>query len=140
VNHDLGYLLDTNAISEFRKRKPNTAVLALFQSISTAPFYLSVLTMGELRRGAAIKRQRHPEMTDRYSEWIDSLEVKYADRLLEVDKAIATLWGELTADRSRAAVDTLLAATAIHHNLTLITRNTHDVAGFPVRLLNPWQS
>jgi predicted nucleic acid-binding protein len=134
-----GYLLDTNAISEIRKKEPNAGVLSLFRAAATGSFYLSVLTLGELRRGAAIKSRRHPEMTDRYAVWINSLEVQYANRILGVDQPIATLWGELTADRSRTVVDALLAATAIHHDLTLVTRNTRDVADLPVKLLNPWQ-
>ena len=135
-----GYLIDTNAISEMRKAKPNAGVVSWFHSISADSGYLSVLTLGELRRGAAIKRQRHPEMTDRYSRWIDALELGYADRLLEIDRAVATLWGELSVGRTRAVVDTLLAATAIVHDLTLVTRNTQDVSDLPMKLLNPWQA
>jgi predicted nucleic acid-binding protein len=78
-------------------------------------------------------------MSGQYAAWIDSVEAAYGQRLLQVDKATATLWGQLSADRTRAVIDTLLAATAITHNLTLVTRNTRDVAGLPVKLLNPWQ-
>ena len=134
----VGFLLDTNAISETIKLRPNANVLSLLNSVPNSSLYLSVLTTGELRKGDVAKRRRHPSMTDRYGSWIDALEGAYSDRILPVDKAIATLWGELNADRSRAAVDTLLAATAIVHGLTLVTRNVRDVDDLPVKLLNPW--
>jgi hypothetical protein len=135
-----GFLLDTNAISETIKLQPNANVLSLLDSVPNSSLYLSVLTIGELRKGDAAKRHRHPGMTDRYRSWIDALEGAYDDRILPVDKAIAAVWGELNADRSRAAVDTLLAATAIVHRLTLVTRNVRDVDDLPVKLLNPWLS
>jgi toxin FitB len=133
-----GFLLDTNTISELQKPSPNPVVLKAFTSISVEPVYLSVLTIGELRRGDVIKRRRHPEMSSRYAFWIDSLEVEYADRILEVNRATATLWGQLTARRTPSVIDTLLAATAILHDLTLVTRNVRDIADLPVRILNPW--
>jgi len=138
VSVAVGFLLDTNAISETIKLRPNANVLSLLNSVPNSSLYLSVLTIGELRKGDVAKRRRHPSMTDRYGSWIDALEGAYSDRILPVDKAIATLWGELNADRSRAAVDTLLAATAIVHGLTLVTRNVRDVDDLPVKLLNPW--
>jgi len=138
VSVAVGFLLDTNAISETIKLQPNANVLSLLNSVPNSSLYLSVLTIGELRKGDVAKRRRHPSMADRYGSWIDALEGTYADRILPVDKAIATLWGELNADRSRAAVDTLLAATAIVHGLTLVTRNVRDVDDLPVKLLNPW--
>jgi len=138
VSVAVGFLLETNAISETIKLQPNANVLSLLNSVPNSSLYLSVLTIGELRKGDVAKRRRHPSMTDRYGSWIDALEGAYSDRILPVDKAIATLWGELNADRSRAAVDTLLAATAIVHGLTLVTRNVRDVDDLPVKLLNPW--
>ena len=133
-----GFLLDTNAISETIKRRPNANLLSFLNVVPNSSLYLSVLTIGELRKGDVAKRRKHPGMTDRYRSWIDALEEAYTDRILPVDKAIATLWGELNADRSRAAVDTLLAATAIIHGLTLVTRNVRDVDDLPVKLVNPW--
>jgi predicted nucleic acid-binding protein len=132
------FLLDTNAISEIRKRRPDPAALAFLRSLPRETIHLSVLTLGELRRGDVNKHRRHPGMSSQYGSWIDGLEVAYKERILPIDHAIGTLWGQLTADRSRPVVDTLLAATAIIHNLTLVTRNTKDVAGLPVKLVNPW--
>ena len=133
------YLLDTNAISEPPKPRPNSTVLSFFHAVPLSSLYFSVLTLGELRKGVLVKRRNDPLMANRFELWIDSLEQTYADRILPIDKATAALWGELSADRTRPAVDTLLAATAILHNLTLVTRNTRDVQDLPVRVLNPWQ-
>ncbi len=72
------------------------------------------------------------------SRWVDHLETEFADRVLDVTQPIARLWGKLAADRTRPFVDTLLAATAIHHGLTLITRNISDVVDTPASLHNPW--
>ncbi len=132
-----GYLLDTNVVSEPKRPRPNPAVVAVLHSISKES-YLSVLTVGELRRGAFQNRSKHPQMTDRYSTWIDAVEAAYKERLLPIDNAVASLWGQLSADRPRAVIDTLLAATAIVHDLTLVTRNVVHVQDLPVKLLNPW--
>lgn len=134
------FLLDTNAVSELHKRRPNGLVLSFLGSVPGSRLFLSVLTLGELRKGAFSKRERDLDLYKNYSNWINALEQNYADRILDIDKATATLWGELSADRSRPVVDTLLAATAIVHDLTLVTRNTGDFAGLPVKLLNPWQA
>ena len=72
------------------------------------------------------------------SLWIDDLEIDYSDRILPIDLAITRLWGVMAASRSRSVIDTLLAATAIHHGMTLVTRNTKDIEDTPVVLHNPW--
>ena len=133
------FLLDTNVISELQKRQPNPLVLSFLKSVPGSRLFLSVLTLGELRKGAFVKRDSDPAMYNHYSTWIDTLQHIYSDRVLDVDTATATLWGELSAGRSRPVVDTLLAATAIAHDLTLTTRNTADFTGLSVKLLNPWQ-
>ena len=136
-----GYLLDTNAVSEPRKDRPDPLAAAVIASV-LANSYLSVMTLGELRRGDALKQRRHPEMSSRYAAWIDSVEAVFGERILPVDLATAKLWGELNgaAPKTPPVVDTLLAATAIVHNLTLVTRNVKDFTNFPVRVLNPWKS
>lgn len=134
------YLLDTNVVSEQYKSRPNPNVLSFFQALPESRLYLSVITLGELRKGATVKRKSDPLTALRLGIWIDGLEAAFADQLLNVDRAIATTWGEISADRTRPFADTLLAATAIVHNLTLVTRNMADFAGLPVKLLNPWQT
>ena len=132
------YLLDTNVVSEQYKSRPNPNVLSFFQTLPVSRLSLSVMTLGELRKGAVVKRKSDPSTAMRLSIWIDALEREYSDRILDVDRAIATIWGEISADRTRPFADTLLAATAIVHNLILVTRNTADFAGLAVKLLNPW--
>lgn len=131
-----GYLLDTNVVSELAKRRPNAAVFSFLERIEQRRTYVSVLTLGELRRGVVRRGERETEL----SRWVDRIELRFARRTLPIDKEVARVWGELSAGRSRPVVDTLLAATAMVHGLVLVTRNTRDVADAGVDLLNPWQS
>lgn len=130
----LGYLLDTNVLSEPSKRHPNDSVLAFIDLTSPRLFHISVLTLGELRRGAKRKAPNNAELT----LWINTIERRFATRTLPITKEIAQLWGELSASRSLLIIDTLLAATAIVHDLTLVTRNTKDFTNSGANLLNPW--
>ena len=134
-----GYLLDTNVISEVTRKKSDGRVSAFLASIKNEPSFLSVLTIGELRHGAALKRRTDKVHADRLDAWIDAVEASFAARVLPIDLAAARLWGELSAARPRAAIDTLIAATAIVRNLTLVTRNTRDVADTGVVYVDPWK-
>ncbi len=133
------YLLDTNVLSELNKPRPNGNVVKFLQDLPPSRAFLSVLTLGELRKGVAIRSRRVGEASvQALAVWIDELEEAYRDRLLPVDLQIARIWGELAASRSRPVIDTLLAATAMHYNLILATRNVRDVEDTPVVLHNPW--
>ena len=134
-----GYLLDTNFISETRKIRTNARVMAFLSAADTAGLFLSVLTLGELRKGVEAKRRTDSATAASLGVWVDGIETIFADRVLPVDAAAARLWGELSARRSLPVVDTLIAATAITRGLTLVTRNTRDVAATGVPLLDPWQ-
>ena len=134
-----GYLLDTNFISETRKIRTNARVMAFLSAADTAGLFLSVLTLGELRKGVEAKRRTDSVTAASLGVWVDGIETTFADRVLPVDAAAARLWGELSARRSLPVVDTLIAATAITRGLTLVTRNTRDVAATGVPLLDPWQ-
>jgi hypothetical protein len=134
-----GWLLDTNVISETRKIRPNAAVIAFLSAADSAALFLSVLTLGELRKGVETKRRSDPAAAAALGAWVDGIETTFADRVLDVDSGVARLWGELSADRSLPVVDTLIAATAIRRGLTLVTRNTRDVAGTGVATLDPWK-
>ncbi len=138
MNSGDGYLLDTNVISEIRKRQPNAAVLDFLKALRPERTFLSVLTVGELRKGAVLRALQDPRAARVISDWIDSVTEAYGDRILGIDLPTARLWGELNADRTRPAIDTLLAATAMHHRLTLATRNVRDVQDTGVVLHNPW--
>ena len=133
-----GFLLDTNVISEPTKLRPEPAVTAYLRKLRPERTFLSALTMGELRKGASLRARRDPAAAEAIVLWIDAIEDEYTDRILAVDSPIARLWGEWNAQRARPIVDTLLAATAVHHELTLVTRNTRDFEGTPVTLHNPW--
>jgi predicted nucleic acid-binding protein len=133
-----GYLLDTNILSETRRTRAEPRVLSFLSAADPARLFVSVLTLGELRKGIEIRHRSDAETAARLSAWAEALEASFADRVLAVDAAAAKLWGVLSADRPRPVIDTLLAATAIIHDLTLVTRNTADVAGTGVAVLNPW--
>jgi len=139
VSGSARYLLDTNVLSETRKRQANAGVLSFLSAQDSESLYVGVMTMGELRKGVEMKRKTDPNAAQRLAEWVDGLEHMHAGRIVPVDSAIARLWGELSLDRPRPVVDTLLAATALVHQLTLVTRDTSDLTGIPVKLLDPWQ-
>lgn len=134
------YLLDSNFVSETRKSRPDPGVLAFLHSNDPNSAFISVLTLGELRKGVAAKKLRDPDpnAATRLAAWVDGLELSFADRILGIDTAAAKLWGEWSAERPRPVVDTLLAATAVVNDLTLVTRNIRDVKGIPAKLLDPW--
>ena len=137
-----GFLLDTNVVSEMVQRKPAPAVLEWMETADEATLYLSVLTIGEIRRGTAALPQS--KRRTRLDAWLAAdLRLRFAGRILPVDDAIADRWGYLLAQgqlRGRPApvVDGLLAATALEHDLTVVTRNVRDFSGFGVPVLNPW--
>lgn len=135
-----GYLLDTNVISETRKLRADPRVTGFLEAANGERLFLSVLTLGELRKGVAARRRTDAGTADRLAVWVDEIERNFADRVLPVDAAAARLWGELSAARSLPVVDTLIAATAMTRGLTLVTRNTRDVAATGVAALDPWDA
>jgi predicted nucleic acid-binding protein len=134
------YLLDTNVLSETRKKKPDDRVISFLRAADSSLLYLSVLSLGELRKGIAMKERSDPDSTAKLRHWVDGLEYSFAERILGIDTATARLWGELSAQRSRPVIDTLLAATAITRDLIFVTRNTGDVGDIKMRMLDPWKS
>jgi predicted nucleic acid-binding protein len=138
VSGRLQYLLDTNVLSETRKRQADEQVVSFLTQAEPSAIYISVLTLGELRKGVAHKRRTDPESAKSIGSWVEGLELGFVDRILGIDPTIAKLWGELSAQRPRPVVDTLLAATAMVHELTFVTRNGKDVQDLPVPVLDPW--
>jgi predicted nucleic acid-binding protein len=138
VSGAVAYLLDTNVLSETRKKKADPGVMAFLQATDSSALYLSVLTLGELRKGIAIKRRTDLTAARALAGWVEGLEFGFTDRILPIDAATARLWGDWSGDRPRPVIDTLLAATAAKHSLTFVTRNTRDVSGLPVKVHNPW--
>ncbi len=138
-----GFLLDTNIVSELVKPKPEPKVAEWIEATSEELLYLSVLTLGEIRKGIASLKD--PARQVKLEAWVvGALPIRFANRILAIDKSIAERWGVLTAQAKTTAnhtlpvIDGLLAATAQHHNLTLVTRNTEDVIGTGVPVFNPW--
>ncbi|HEX8106775.1 MAG TPA: type II toxin-antitoxin system VapC family toxin [Kofleriaceae bacterium] len=133
------FLVDTNVLSEVRKGpRANARVLGWFGSVDDAALYLSVLVIGELRQGVERLRRRDPPAAAKLDRWLDELIACHADRTLPVDAAVADRWGRLNVPDPIPAVDGLLAATALVHSLTLVTRNTRDVRRTGVRHLDPF--
>jgi len=134
-----GFLLDTNVISELRKRaRCAPAVDAWARSVPPEEQFLSVIVIGELTRGIALKSRTDPVAADSLAGWIERLVTLYGDRILPVSIQVATAWGSLGAIRPMPPEDGLLAATARVHDLTLVTRNIRNVEGLGVLVLNPW--
>lgn len=134
------FLLDTGVVSELRKgRRADAGVLAWFAGFEDAALFLSVVVTGELRQSVERLRLRDTAQAERLDRWLSPLMDDYADRVLSVDLRVAGVWGRLNVPNPVSAVDGLLAATAIVHDLTLVTRNVKDVERTGARLHNPFQ-
>jgi predicted nucleic acid-binding protein len=131
------YLLDTNVLSEVRRPRGDAGVKRWISSVPTEDLYLSVLTLGEVRRGIGLLSRRDPVQADVYEAWLVTVLRDYADRVLPVDAAAAEEWGRMNVPNPVSVVDGLMAATAKVRNMTFVTRNTADVARTGARLLNP---
>ena len=137
-----GFLLDTNCISELVRTKPEPRVLAWMEAADEGVLYLSVLSLGEIRKGVAglTQSRRRTQL----ETWLElDLQSRFAGRVLPIDAQVADRWGVLSAEAKRkgralSAIDGLLAATALHHNLTIVSCNVSDFASTQVPVLNPW--
>ena len=135
----MSYLIDTNVLSELRRKQPGAQVVAWVQARPREALFLSVLTLGEIRKG--IERVEDSLRKQALIDWLEvELPSYFLGRVLALDAHVADRWGRLMADAARPlpAIDSLLAATALQHDLTLVTRNIKDFTGLGVRLLNPW--
>jgi predicted nucleic acid-binding protein len=135
----LSYLVDTNVISELRKReRADPAVQAWFASIADEEIFLSVLTVGEIRQGVERIRRRDPSAATALDRWLDRVVEMHRDRLVPVDRLVAEEWGRMNVPDPLPVIDGLLAATAKITGLTLATRNVGDVERTGVDLVNPF--
>ena len=137
----MSLLLDTNVISELRKgSEANPNVVEWFAEITEEEIHLSVLVVGELRRGVERLRERDKRQATALERWLRQIVRDHSARILPVDFRVAEQWGRLTAVRSGSVIDTLMAATAQVFDLVLVTRNVKHVAWTGVSYLNPFDS
>jgi predicted nucleic acid-binding protein len=135
----LNYLLDTNVVSELRKGKRcHPAVSSWHQDQTSSNLWLSVLVIAEIRRGVERLRTFDPTSAAHIAHWLDGLEGHFSDRILPITIPIAHRWGHLNAPDPTSPIDGFLAATALEHNLVLVTRNVSDFSATKVPLLNPF--
>lgn len=133
------WLIDTNIISEVRKgSRCHPGVAAWWTGIEDRDLFLSALTLGEIRMGIEAVRPRDPAKSAALQSWLAEVTEAFGPRVLGVDPAVADAWGRMSPVRPVPVVDALLAATAGVHGLVLVTRNTADVEGLGVRVLNPF--
>lgn len=137
------YLLDTNVISEVRKRsKANQGVRDFFKQViaEQSRVFISVVTVGELHRGVQlIKHRGDLRQANQLQKWLDALLVEYKEHLLDINQDVAQLWGQLRVPHAENALDKQIAATALIYDLTVVTRNQKDFFKTGVRLLNPFE-
>jgi predicted nucleic acid-binding protein len=139
-----GFLLDANCISELVRVKPEPRVLEWMEAADEGSLYLSVLTLGEIRKGLAGLPQG--KRRTRLDAWLElELQARFSGRILPINAVVADRWGVLAADAKRkgkalSTIDALLAATALHYNLTVVSRNVNDFANTQVPFLNPWEA
>jgi predicted nucleic acid-binding protein len=134
----VSHLLDTNVLSEIRKRQPDPGVLEWFATVRASELFVSVLVIGEIRQGVDRLARRDAVQADVFNRWLKQLTTVYEDRIVPITSDIAEEWGRLNVPDRLPVVDGLLAATALVNDWTLVTRNTADVESTGVKLLNPF--
>jgi toxin FitB len=134
----VSYLLDTNMVSESRKKAPDAGAVKWFDSVRSGQLYVSALMVGELRKGIERLVDRDPTQAAALDDWCQRLVRGFSDRIIPVTQDIAETWGRLSARTPLPVVDGLMAATALVHDWTFVTRNTADVERTGVRVLNPF--
>jgi toxin FitB len=133
------WLVDTNVLSELRKgTRADAGVRTWLAGVVDAELFTSVLVHGEVRRGVEAIRRRDRVAAEALDQWLARLTETFGDRVLPIDATVADRWGRLDVPDPISTVDGLLAATALTHDLTLVTRNVHDVKRTGVKVLNPF--
>ena len=135
----MNYLVDTNVLSELRKRgRANPAVVDWFRKRKSEELFLSVLTLGELRRGIERIRRRDPTSATALEHWLSRTVDAFSSRIIGVDRAIAERWGHLGTPDPVPAIDALIAATALERDLVVVTRNVKHISGTGARFFDPF--
>jgi predicted nucleic acid-binding protein len=134
------YLIDTMVLSELRKSRRDAGLVDWFGRQRTADLFISVITIGEIERGIVRQRENNPTFAAALAAWLDKLLALYGERVLDFDLQAARHWGELSAALGNESADLMIAATALGHGLTVVTRNAGDFEPAGVRVLNPFSS
>ena len=132
------FLIDTDVLSELRKRTRNPCVVSWISSQASADLFLSAVSVGEIERGIVQQRRKNKEFAEALVTWLDKLITLYEGRILPVDLAICRRWGRLSAEIGHDGTDLMIAATAIEHGLSVVTRNTKHFAPTGVSVINPF--
>lgn len=136
----MAFLLDTNVLSELRKgRRTNASVTAWYATTDSQELFTSVLVIGEIRSGAEKKRATDPIFASKLENWLRGIIRDYQSRILAVTLEVAELWGSLCLNQTVSEPDGLIAATALFHDLILVSRNESDFKPTGVKTLNPWR-
>ncbi len=139
----MSWLIDTSASSELSRPKPDRTVLRWFDTHNELEMYFSALTLGELQKG--VIRLALGQRRERLVDWFEDLAVRFEARILPVDLEVSRVWGEMVAQAEHRGqplpvIDSLIAATAIVHDLTVVTRNTRDFLRTGVKTEDPWRA
>jgi toxin FitB len=135
----VSFLLDTNVVSELTRKRPSPKVMGWLQSAPSTDLFLSVITLGEIRKGIELKRATHPSDAAQLEAWLQSLVLQYGSRILAFDAEAADGWGRIIAAHPTVPVeDGQLAALALRHGQTLATRNVGHIARTGVAYFDPF--
>ena len=135
----MSFLLDTNVLSELRKgNKGEPKVRKWMASVASAKHFISVLSLGEIRKGIELLRKKSPTHCPAFERWLLQIQTDYDKNILTITEEVAERWGRLMAIQTFPVVDSYIAATALEYDLTVVTRNTADFVRSGVKLLNPW--
>jgi len=132
------YLLDTDILSAIRRKQRDPNLEKWLHSIQSADVFLSVVTLGEVERGISQQRRINPEFAEDLERWLDTILLRYEQRILPLSVSIARRWGQLSGELGHNSADLMIAATALEHNLTVATRNTRHFEPTQVFLINPY--
>lgn len=136
----MSYLIDTNVVSETRRRAPDKNVIAWMMAQPPTLLHVSVLTFGEISKGVVLLRANEPKRADALLTWLNELKVNYRERILSVDERACDAWAELAARATLPIIDGLLMGTAMSRSLTLVTRDTRHPRALGVPVVDPWET
>ena len=134
----MSYLLDTDILSAIRRKQGDPNLEQWLRTINSTDIFLSVVTLGEVERGITQQRLINPNFSEDLERWLDTILLRYEQRILPLSVNIARRWGQLSAEIGNSSADLMIAATAIKHNLIVATRNTRHFDATKVSLINPY--